>query len=90
MGVPLFCETTIYIFMVWHTFVLLAQTLSMVRTRTSFIVHWGFPGIRGTIFGGPYNKDYSNLGIYTGVPLFWETTITGPTTSNQSLIPFIG
>ena len=35
---------------------------------------WGFPKIRGTFFGGPHNKDYS-IGVYIGVPLFWETTI---------------
>ena len=36
---------------------------------------WGFPKIRGAILGGPYNKDYSILGVYIGVPLFGETTI---------------
>ena len=35
---------------------------------------WGFPKIRGTLFGSPYNKDYS-IGVYIGVPLIRETTI---------------
>ena len=34
-------------------------------------VIWGFPKIRGTLFGGPYNKDYSILGS-----IFGETTIS--------------
>ena len=29
---------------------------------------WGFPKIRGTLFGGPYNKDYSVLGSILGSP----------------------
>ena len=33
-----------------------------------------FPKIRGYLFGGPYNQDYSVLGDI-GFPLFWETTI---------------
>ena len=37
--------------------------------------YWGFPIIRGTLSGGPYNKDCSILGVYIGVPLFWETTV---------------
>ena len=39
---------------------------------------WGFPEIRGTIFEGPYNKDYNILGSKLGSPLFWETTIYSP------------
>ena len=31
---------------------------------------WGFPRIRGTLFGGPYNKDYSILGSILGSPYF--------------------
>ena len=31
------------------------------------------PKIRGTLFRGPHNKDYSILGSIFGVPLFWET-----------------
>ena len=34
---------------------------------------WGVPQIRD-ICGGPYTKDYGILGVYIGVPLFWETT----------------
>ena len=30
---------------------------------------WGFPKIRGTLFWGPYNKDYY-LGCYIRVPYF--------------------
>ena len=28
--------------------------------------------IRGTLIGGPHNKDYSILGSILGSPLFWE------------------
>ena len=31
--------------------------------------------MRGTIFGGPNNKDYSILGSILEFPLFWDTTI---------------
>ena len=31
---------------------------------------WGFPKIRGTIFGSPHNKDYSILGSILGSPYF--------------------
>ena len=31
---------------------------------------WGFPEIRGTLFGGPYSKDYSMLGYILGSPYF--------------------
>ena len=27
---------------------------------------WGFPKLRGTLFGGPHNKDYSILGSILG------------------------
>ena len=37
---------------------------------------WRFPKIRGTILGGPYNKDYSIWGPYWG-PLFREAAILG-------------
>ena len=36
--------------------------------------NWGFPKIKGTFLGGPNSKDYSILGVYIRVPLFWETT----------------
>ena len=29
----------------------------------------------GHLFRDPHGKDYSILGVYIGVPLFWETTI---------------
>ena len=29
---------------------------------------WGFPEIRSTLLGGPYNKDYSILGSILGSP----------------------
>ena len=29
---------------------------------------WGFPKIRGTLLGVPYNKDYSILGSILGSP----------------------
>ena len=38
---------------------------------------WGFPKIRGTILGVPIITDYSILGVYIGVPLFKESTISG-------------
>ena len=31
---------------------------------------WGFPKIRGTLFGGPYNKDYNIWGSILGYPYF--------------------
>ena len=31
---------------------------------------WEVPNIRGTIFGGPHNEDYSVLGSILGSPLF--------------------
>ena len=31
---------------------------------------WGFPKIRGTLIGGPRNKDYSILGSILGSPNF--------------------
>ena len=34
----------------------------------------GFPEIKGTILGGPRNKDYSIEGVYVGVPVLRETT----------------
>ena len=34
---------------------------------------WGFPKIRGTPFGGPYDKDYRVLGSILGSQ-YWETT----------------
>ena len=36
-------------------------------------MNWGFPNIRGTILGDPYNKDYDILGSILG-PLYEETT----------------
>ena len=45
---------------------------------------WGFPKIRGTHFRGPNNKDYSILGVYIGVPLFWEATNIGPKSHGKS------
>ena len=37
-------------------------------------IYGDFPKLGGP-FWGPHNKDYSILGVYIGVPLFWETTI---------------
>ena len=37
---------------------------------------WGVSQNKGYPFGGPNNKDYCILGVYIGVPLFWETTIS--------------
>ena len=30
---------------------------------------WGLPKIRGTLLGGPHNKDYSIWGLYWGPPI---------------------
>ena len=35
-----------------------------------------FPKNRDNLFGGPYNKDYNNLGSTLGSSLFWETTVS--------------
>ena len=32
-------------------------------------IMWGFPKIRGTILGGPNNKDYSIWGFILGPPI---------------------
>ena len=34
------------------------------------LITWEFPKIRGTLFGGPHNKDYSILGSILGSPNF--------------------
>ena len=39
---------------------------------------WGFPKIRGNLFGGPYNKDYSILGSILGSPYFGELPYANP------------
>ena len=36
----------------------------------SYFRIWWFPKIRGTYFGGPYNKDYSTLGSILGSHCF--------------------
>ena len=41
-----------------------------------------FTKIRGTFLGGPRNKDHCILGVYIGVPLFWETRAGSPPTLN--------
>ena len=43
----------------------------------------GFPKKRGTLLGGPYNKDSSILGSILGVPLFWETSISQRETGHE-------
>ena len=37
---------------------------------------WGFPKIRGTILGGPYNEDSSILGSILGSPYFGKLPYT--------------
>ena len=39
-------------------------------TGAGYRSRWGFPKIRGTLFGGPHNKDYSILGSILGSPYF--------------------
>ena len=34
------------------------------------MIEWGFPQIRGTLLGGPHNKDYSVLVSILGFPYF--------------------
>ena len=52
----------------------------MVSAKAVLDVHgykWGFPKIRGTILGGPHNKDYNILGsIYWGPPILGNYQIT--------------
>ena len=43
----------------------------------------GFPKIRGTIFGGPHNKDYSMLGSILGSPYFGKLPNEVPTFTLQ-------
>ena len=40
-------------------------------------VIWGFPRIRGTIFGGPNYKDYNILGYILGSPYFGKLPYMG-------------
>ena len=47
-------------------------------TMRMAIMIWRFPKIKGTFLGDAYNKNYSILGVYIGVPSFWETTISLP------------
>ena len=53
------------------------------------MIIWGFPRIRGTFFGGPYNKDYSRLGSIFGSPHFgklpYECWIEGLHSGPRSL-----
>ena len=46
------------------------KVLHSPQAAKSFANHveniWGFPKIRGTILGGPYNKDYSIWGSILG------------------------
>ena len=37
----------------------------------------GFPKIRGTVFGDPYNKDYNILGSMLGFPYFGKVPFSG-------------
>ena len=50
----------------------------------------GFSPNQGYLFGGPYNKDSTILGVYIGVPLFWETTISCRTLSRDLLLQLRG
>ena len=45
-----------------------ASPVGLACCEDGFI--WGFPEIRGTLFGGPHNKDYSILGSILGSPNF--------------------
>ena len=38
---------------------------------------WGFPKIRGTLFGVPYNGDYSILGSILGSPILGNYHMSG-------------
>ena len=45
----------------------------------------GFPKIRGTLLGGPYNKDYSILGSILGSPCFEKLPYKGCAESSRWL-----
>ena len=51
------------------------KSLELERSMDHLWDYMGFPIIRGALFGGPHNKDYSILGPILGSPYFWETTI---------------
>ena len=41
-----------------------------MQAQTSKTLKWDFPKIRGTLFGGPYNKDPTIKGTILGSPMF--------------------
>ena len=45
-------------------------------TKKRYWAIWGFPYFRGTLFRGPYNKDYSILGSTLGSPYFGKLPYT--------------
>ena len=52
---------------------------------------WGFPEIRGTLFGGPNNKDYSILGSILGSPDFGKVPnrgLKGPKMKDEGVVDF--
>ena len=49
---------------------LAASTFEILEQPDKHISNLGFPKIRGTFFGCPYNKDYSILGSILGYPNF--------------------
>ena len=53
---------------------LIAMMTLMTMTTVSSFNHMVVSHNLGYPFSGSYNKDCSILGVYIGVPLFWETT----------------
>ena len=59
-----YCEVQSY------SVLLLARMPRIPVRRSAPLETWGFPKIKGTLFGGPHNKDYSILGSILGSPYF--------------------
>ena len=61
----------------------------MEGVRGPVLPIWGFPKIKGTLFGGPNNKDYNILGSILGSPYFgklpFRVYLDPPT-----WVPFLG
>ena len=50
----------------------------------------GFPQVRATFLGGPYNKDYSISGSVFGSPCLWKLPKQVPFTALCSMFVFGG
>ena len=54
-----------------------ATGFTLARSTSFFLGIWEFPKIRGTLFGGPHNKDHSFLGSMLGSPYFGKLLYRG-------------